>query len=109
MWCIVAAAIGSAGGVGFAGAMMSTKQTMACMKAEEASHKEKGRLMDLEFAIRREQERKENDEATRHLQAIRECHKEGNVPVLGYNYSVVCIARPHIAWAHTTEEPITWL
>jgi len=109
MWCIVAAALGAASGVGFAGAMMSTRQTLACMKAEEASHQEKGRLIDLEFALRREQERKENDEANRHMQAVRECYKAGDVPVLGYNYSVVCIERPHIAWEHTIENPITWL
>ena len=109
MWCIVAAAIGAAGGVGWAGSLMHTNQTLACMKAEEASHQEKGRLMDLEFSHRREQERQENDEANRHLQAIRECHKEGNIPVLGYNYAVVCLERPHVVWTHSSEDPLPWL
>lgn len=89
---------------------MSTKQTMACMKAEEASRQEKRRLMDLEFDMRREQERKDNEEASHHLQAIRECHKEGNVPILGFDYAVVCISKPTIAWQYSYREELPpWL
>ena len=110
MWCIVAAALGSASGVAFAGAMMSTKQTLACMRAEKAHLGAEGSAMDLEFSMRREQDRKDNEEATHHLQAIRMCHQEGNVPVLGFDYAVVCISKPTISWQYShREEAPTWL
>lgn len=48
----------------------------------------------------------EDDPALRaHWDAINRCKHEGNVPVMGYNYSVICLNKATVAWAQVDSIP----
>lgn len=109
MWCIIGTFVGSGLGVGWAGSCMKTAQTEAYLRAEEASKRAEGRSMDVEFTLRREQERKEADLLLRNQQAVHECAKEGNVPVIGHDFTVVCLSRVNVQWEYNMKDPLPWL
>jgi len=48
----------------------------------------------------------DDDPALRnHWDAINRCKHEGNVPVMGYNYAVVCLHKPVVAWTQVDSIP----
>ena len=107
--CIIAALAGSALGVGYAGTRMQTAQETACKKAEEASKSESFRLSDVEFTLRKEQERKEQEMLLRHQQAVQACFTDGGIPIMGFDFEVVCMSKVHVRWTHSLKEPLPWL
>jgi len=109
MWCIIAAFAGTGLGVAWAGSNMKTAQTEAYIRAEEAAKRAEGRHMDVEFTLRREQERKEADLLMRNQQAVQECAKDGNVPVIGHDFTVVCLSRINVQWEYNMKDPLPWL